>query len=152
MHDLERNVSKAASRAMQGEEILDHLTSARVRSKLIRAAERGDLPLNTIGPELVSTFPQATADLRVRQLAGLIIRMVLEQAGFVVERNRRIVFDAPPFKFGATFRRRPEAAEGDGNGLVERIVASLTPEEAELAYRLLGARLGVSRKGASDAR
>jgi len=139
MLDLATRARKRARHVPDGEAILDLVTSARMKRALVRAAGDGEIPLATIVPEIAASFPSAVGDMRVRQLVGLAVNAVLIEAGFVVAKPKNRFSGCPPFQFGATFRR-PEA--GPVQGLVERLVAALTPEEAESAYRLLGKRLG----------
>jgi len=122
-----------------GERVYSYLTSREARCTLVRAAVEGRAPLGDIAPELSRRFPGTFGTLRARQMAGLAVRAVLTEEGFVVDRPQ-VRLGPGTFSVAASFRRAPPPPP-PGCDWVPRVVAAMTDEEAAYAAEILSGRL-----------
>jgi len=127
-----KRARRSAQAIVRGEEIVALITDLKIRRELIACAERGEPPVTIVGQRLIDELGIDFAKkLPVRQLAGNLIRGLLEEAGYEVAETGQRVKD-PLFATGAVYRKilTREPAFEDW-------VSRLT------AYKLLLKRLGL---------
>ena len=135
---------RSARALHQGPEILALMRESKTRRSLITAAGSGAPPVTAISTALIEMLGAKTAKLApVKQFAGLCIRGVLEEEGFVVASKGVRVSNDPLFRTGTTYRKR-SAAPTHCHSLLERLIWSFTDEEVEEVVEILRSRLNKS--------
>jgi hypothetical protein len=120
-----------------GPEILQTLRGE--RSALIAAAEQQRPPVSAVSALLLKKFgAMEMKHALARQIVGLGVRALLDEAGFEVSHaGVRLKGDAI-FSTGTTYRRRPDPADGPhAHDVFDRLAKALTPDEARRALRAL---------------
>src|ERR1700731_4774801 len=131
---MRRAERAAASRAI-APAILDPLKGE--RPSLLAAANEPRPPIGAVSKILVKRFGAEVRQTSVRQFVGLAVRGILEQHGFVVGcRGVRLRGD-PVFRSGAIYRPRADGGNAPEADVLERMMRSLSPDEARCAFRAL---------------
>lgn len=132
-----RRAERASTALSIGPGILDLLKAQ--RSALIAAAEQQRPPVSAISSLLLEWF--GAADLKrplARQIVGLGVRALLDEAGFEVSHGGVRIKDDPLFSTGSVYRRRADAAAApDAAELFDRLAKALTQDEARRALRAI---------------
>jgi hypothetical protein len=130
----------------RSEEILGFLTSAQTQARLEAAADKGYPPVGAISQDLVELLlPSTDYTMALRQFCGLVIRGVLEQAGFEFVKGGVRISNDPMFKTGSVYRRVREASPraAPPPDLLSRIIQTLNRQEALAARELLDTRIAM---------
>jgi len=131
-----RRAERAATALVNGEAILQTLKAARAR--LIAAAKQSRPPVAAVSTTLLEKHGNEIKQTPVRQFIGLAVRAILEDAGFEVAYTGVRINGDPVFRTGSVYRSRTnddDAPEADD--ALERMMKSLTPDQAQRAFRAL---------------
>lgn len=113
-----------------GQQILDLLRSPNVRRSLVEAAERGVPPVSAASEGLLKTVGLAVMRERVaKQFVGLVVRSVLNEEGFVLDRSGVRLRADPIFEAGSVYRRRIESSPTEEQPLLQRFADGLNANE-----------------------
>jgi hypothetical protein len=136
-----RRATRSARAITRGTDILDLITAQASRKKLIAAAEAGFPPVTAISTALAQTLSPKTARLPpIKRFAGLCVRAVLEDEGFVQAARGIRISNDPVFQSGSTYDR---VALGKKASLLQRFVECLSDDEIDDTIALLRQRKGL---------
>src|SRR5215472_9257768 len=97
-----RRATRSARAITHGTDILDLITSQALRKKLIAAAEAGFPPVTATSAALAQTLGPKTAKLPPnKRFAGLCVRAVLEDEGFMQAARGIRISNDPVFRSGS---------------------------------------------------
>lgn len=109
----------------------------REKPSLIAAAKQSRPPVAAVSAILIKRYGAEVKSTPVRQFIGLAIRAILEESGYeIFQRGIRISGD-PVFRTGAVYRRRVSGSNAPADDALDRMMTSLTPEQAKRAFRVL---------------
>ncbi|MGH6671789.1 MAG: hypothetical protein ACRECV_07420 [Xanthobacteraceae bacterium] len=134
-----RRAVRSAPAIAKGKEILSLITAPMMRKKLVAAAEAGFPPVTAISADLLEAVGPKTAKLPpIKRFAGLCVRALLEEEGFLQAARGVRMSNDPVFRTGSTYER---AAVGKkASALLNRFIESLTDDEVDDAIILLRQR------------
>ena len=131
-----RRAERAATALVNGEAILETLKTARTR--LIAAAKQSRPPVAAVSTTLLEKHGNEIKQTPVRQFIGLAVRAILEEAGFEVAYTGVRINGDPVFRTGSVYRLRTGDNEApEATDVFDRMMKSLTPDEAQRAFRSL---------------
>lgn len=131
-----RRAERAATALVNGEAILQTLKTARTR--LIAAAKQSRPPVAAVSTTLLEKHGNEIKQTPVRQFVGIAVRAILEEAGYEVAYTGVRINGDPVFRTGSVYKLRednPAALEVDD--ALDRMMKSLTPDQAQRAFRAL---------------
>lgn len=129
---------RAATSLPIGTAILDTLKAE--RPALIAAAEQQRPPVSAVSTLLLERFGAAEMKRPLaRQIVGLGVRALLDEAGFEVSHGGVRIKDDPLFSTGSAYRRRRSNSNDvpAAHDLFDRLAKALTVYEASRALRAL---------------
>jgi hypothetical protein len=131
-----RRAERASTALPFGAAVLETLKGEEPR--LIAAAEQKRPPVAAVSGILLEMIGEEAKRPPVRKFVGLVTRAVLEKAGYeVAYRGVRITGD-PVFRSGAVYQRRVDGGNAPApDDALDRMMKSLTPDQAERAFRAL---------------
>ena len=137
MSSTMQRAERTAMALQIGPAILEMLKAE--RPALIAAAEQQRPPVSAVSAPLLKKF--GAMEMRqalARQIVGLGVRAVLDEAGFEVSHAGVRLKDDALFSTGAVYRRRSDNADvPDALDMFDRLAKALTPDEARRALRAL---------------
>jgi hypothetical protein len=136
-----RRATRSAPAIARGKEILGLITLQASRKKLVAAAEAGFPPVTAISAALAEALGPKTAKLPPnKRFAGLCVRAVLEDEGFMQAARGIRISNDPVFQSGSTYER--VAVGKKASSLLQRFVDCLSDDEIDDAIALLRQRKG----------
>ncbi len=134
-----RRAIRSARAVTHGPKILEFLGTRDNRHALAVAAKAGVPPVTAISTALIKEIGADDAgQIRVKQFVGVCVRAILEEEGFEVAAKGVRVSNDPVFRTGTTYQL-PRSISARSSFL-ERVIRSLTDEEAKEAVDLLRRR------------
>jgi hypothetical protein len=136
---------RTASAVRNGAEILDFISSPKIRALLVTQAERGSPPVGAISAQLLRRFPREVKLAPVKQFIGMCVRAVLEEEGYrVAEKGVRLTDNL--FRTGSVYE--PLATQSvKTDDPFETMLTALSEAQAIRAVRILEkAQPGLLRK------
>lgn len=128
---------RTAVAVRHGPEILEFISSPKVRSALISQAKLGAPSVGAISDQLLTRFPRSIKLAPVKQFIGMCVRAVLEEEGYrVAEKGVRINGDKL-FRTGSVYE--PVSAEPNNMAKdpFETMLMALSKAQALRAMRIL---------------
>ena len=136
-----RRATRSARAITRGTDILGLITAQASRKKLIAAAEAGFPPVTAISAALAETLGPKTAKLSpIKRFAGLCVRAVLDDEGFMQAARGIRISNDPVFQSGSIYDR--VAVGKKASTLLQRFVECLSDDEIDDAIALLRQRKG----------
>lgn len=136
-----RRAIRSARAIARGREILDLITAAGMRKKLVAAAEAGFPPVTAVSAALATTLgPKAAKLPPIKRFTGLCVRAVLEDEGFMQAARGVRISNDPVFGTGSTYE--PAAVGKKASALLNRFIECLSDDEIDEAIVLLRQRKG----------
>jgi hypothetical protein len=131
-----RRAERAATALVDGEAILGTLNAARAR--LVAAAKQSRPPVAAVSEILLEKHGEEIKKTPVRQFVGLAVRAILEEAGFEVAYTGVRINGDPVFRTGSVYRLRTDEDDApEVDDALDRMMKSLTPDQAQRAFRAL---------------
>jgi hypothetical protein len=131
-----RRAERAAAALVHGDEILETLKAA--RPKLIAAAKQSRPPVAAVSALLLESHGAEVKQTPVRQFIGLVVRAILEEAGFEVAYTGVRIKDDPVFRTGSAYRPRSDDNDtSEVDDTLDRMMKALTADQARRAFRAL---------------
>jgi hypothetical protein len=145
-----QRAARTATALPIGLAILEMLQEERLA--LIAAAEQQRPPVSAVSALLLARFGAAEMKRALaRQIVGLGVRAVLDEAGFEVSHAGVRLKDDVLFSTGSSYRRRSNTADApDACGVFDRMAKALTLDDARRALRALLLHFPQLRAEAAD--
>jgi hypothetical protein len=130
MNDLMRRATRTASATPIGQDLIDFVGRADIKTKIKEAADRGVPPIMAVSDDLLASFPEeALADPMNKRRLGLLIAATMDELGYEPARSN-VRIRNPLFVSGSTYRRK-SAADAVQSDFIPRLVSILTEPEAD---------------------
>lgn len=130
MADLMRRATRTAQSSPVGRAMIDFIERPDIREKLQKAAEDGIPPVMAISGDALAAFPPGMLDDQMnKRRLGLLVAATLDELGYEPARSN-VRIKNPVFASGSIYRRK-SSSPIPPDGLVSRLAATLTEQEAE---------------------
>jgi hypothetical protein len=132
---------RSSRRVPKGREILEFLTAAKTRKRLVATAAEGEPPVAAISHDLAKLVgPKDLALAQLKQFVGICVRAILEEEGYEIERTGVWLGSDPVFSTGAVYRQVATRTQLQRDDWLERLAKMLNDDEADKLAALLSRR------------
>ena len=145
------SLRRSASALAAGDQIVDYLTSADGRAKLIKAAKQGGIPATAVSEPLLRLLGAKMENLLHRQFAGRVIRAVLAEEGYEVAESGVRVPKDKVFSTASTYKEVEPATDHALDPVLKAVIGALTEAQADAFIKGIFVRFPSLRRSVANA-
>lgn len=105
--------------------------------KMIEAINLSRPPVSVLGEILLKKYGAEIRQTTARQFIGLGVGAILQELGYEISARGVRISGDPVFRSGALYRLRVEGGNAEADDALDRMMKSLSPDQAKRAYRAL---------------